>query len=134
MFDVFFVFICSLDCDVKESEFRKIMFESLKKSKIAKRLDHSDDFWKQFGVYHENTKKVMGLYEIEKIDNPNICSITINPKEYFEKFKNRKIDKKHKGVRRDTPGINFESCTEKMSSLRQIDFARNDKKLDKWQV
>ena len=120
---MFFVFICSLDCDVKESEFRKIIF--------AKRLDRSDDFWKQFGTYDENTKKVMGLYEIEKIDNPNICSITINPKEYFEKFKNRKIDKKHKGVRRDTPGINFESCTEKMSSLRQIDFARNDKKLDK---
>ena len=120
---MFFVFICSLDCDVKESEFRKIIF--------AKRLDRSDDFWKQFGTYDENTKKVMGLYEIEKIDNPNICTIAINPKEYFEKFKNRKINKKHKGVRRDTPGINFESYAEKISSSRQIDIARNDKKLDK---
>ena len=123
---MFFVFICSLDCDVKESEFRKIMF--------AKRLDRSDDFWKQFGIYDENTKKVMGLYEIKKIDNPNICTIAINPKEYFEKFKIRKVNKRHKGVRRDTPGINFESYSEKMSSLRQIDIARNDKKLDKWQV
>ena len=43
----------------------------------------------------------MGLYEIENIDNQNICTIAINPKEYFEKFKNRKINKKHKGVRRD---------------------------------
>ena len=48
-------------------------------------------------------------YEIENIDNLNICTITINPEEYFEKFKNRKINKKHKGVRRDTPGMNFES-------------------------
>ena len=71
----------------------------------------------------------MGLYEIQNIDNPNICTIAINPKEYFEKFKNRKINKKHKGVRRDTPGMNFESYAERMSSIRQIDIARKDKKL-----
>ena len=98
---------------------------------FAKRLDRSDDFWKQFGIYDENTKKVMGLCEIKKIENPNICTIAINPKEYFEKFKIRKVNKRHKGVRRDTPEINFESYSEKMSSLRQIDIARNDKKLDK---
>ena len=85
------------------------MFKIKKKSKIAKQVDRSDDFWKQFGIYDENTKKVIGLYEIENIDNLNICTITINPEEYFEKFKNRKINKKHKGVRRDTPGMNFES-------------------------
>ena len=126
---MFFVFICTLDCDVKESEFRKIMFEILQKLKIAKRLDRSDDFWKQFGISDENTKKVMGLSEINNIDNPNICTIAINPKEYFEKFKNRKINKKHKGVRRGTPRMNFESYAEKISSIRQIDIARNDKKL-----
>ena len=85
------------------------MFEILKKSKIAKQLDHSDDFWKQFGIYGENTKKVVGLYQIENIDNLNICTIAINPEEYFEKFKNQKINKKHEGVRRGTPGMNFES-------------------------
>ena len=74
-------------------------------------------------------KKVMRLYEIESIENPNIFTIAINPKEYFEKFKNSKINKKHKGVRRDTPGIHSESYAEKMSSIRQIDIARNDKKL-----
>ena len=50
----------------------------------------------------------MGLYEIKNIDNPSICNITINPKEYSEKSKSRQINKKHKGVRRDTPGMNFE--------------------------
>ena len=71
----------------------------------------------------------MGLYEIQNIDNRNICTIIINRKEYFEKFKNRKINKKHKGVRRDMPGMNFESYAQKISSIRQIDIARNNKKL-----
>ena len=33
--------------------------------------------------------------------------IAVNPKEYFEKRKNRSINKKHKGVRRDTVRMNF---------------------------
>ena len=69
-------------------------------------------------------KKVMGLYEIENTDNPNICTIAINLKQYFEKLKNWKINKKHKGVRIDTPEMNFESYAEKISSIRQIDIAR----------
>ena len=50
----------------------------------------------------------MGLYEIENIDNSNICTIAINQKKYFEKFKNRSISQKHKDVIQDTQGMNFE--------------------------
>ena len=39
------------------------------------------------------------------------------------------MNKKHKGVRRDTPGMNFKSYIEKISSIRQIDIARNNNKL-----
>ena len=60
----------------------------------------------------------MGLFEIENIDNQNICTIVVNPKVYFEKFKNRAINKKHKGVRRDTPGMNFESYAARIKNLR----------------
>ena len=63
----------------------------------------------------------MGLYEVENLDNANLCTITITPKEYFEKFKDRKINKKHKGVRPDTPGMTFESYTERISLLRQLE-------------
>ena len=35
----------------------------------------------------------MGLYKAENIDNPNICTVAINPKEYSEKFKYQKIKK-----------------------------------------
>ena len=126
---LFFNFICSLDCSVPESEARKIIFECLKKSKILIRLDLSDEFWKQFEIYNANTKKVMGLYEIENIDNQNICTIAVNPKEYFEKIKNRKINKKHKGVRKDTQGMNFESYAMRINMLRESDDKKEEKKI-----
>ena len=66
----------------------------MKKLKIAKRLDVSDDFWKQFEMYDYSTKKLVGLYEMKNIDNQNTCTIAVNRKEYFEKFRNRKINKK----------------------------------------
>ena len=124
---LFFNFICNVDCSVAESKAREIIFECMKKSKTAKRLDVSDEFWMQIEMYEKSTKKVMGLYEIENIDNQNICTIAINPKEYFEKFKNRKINKKHKGVRRDTEGMSFEAYANRITSLRQLD-CKNDKK------
>ena len=70
----------------------------------------------------------MGLYETENINNPNICIIAVNPKEYFGKFKNRSINQKHKAVRRDTPGMNFESYTERIKVLREVDSVRANKK------
>ena len=125
---LFFNFICGLDCSVPESEAKNKIFKCLKKSKILNRLDFSDEFWKQFEIYDQNTKKVMSLYEIENINNQNICTITINPKEYFEKFKDRKINKKHKGVRKDTHGMNFESYAMRINTLREFDDKKEEKK------
>ena len=126
---LFFMFICKLDCFIAESEARKIIFKCMKNSKIAERLDVSDEFWKQFEMYNIDTKKVLGLYEVENVDNQNICTIAISPKEYFEKFKNRKINKKHKGVRRDTPGICFENYANRITMLRQLDCKQKEKKI-----
>ena len=44
--------------------------------------------------------KKTGLYEIENIGNPNLVTIAINPNEYFEKYKDNSINKKHKGVKK----------------------------------
>ena len=60
----------------------------------------------------------MGLFEIEHIDNPNVCTIAVNPKEYFEKFKNKDINKKHKGVRKGTRGMMFENYANRIKRLR----------------
>ena len=56
----------------------------------------------------------MRLYETENINHPNICTIAVNPKKYFEKLKNRSINETHKGLGRDAPGMNFESCTKRI--------------------
>ena len=62
----------------------------MKKSKIAKRLHVSDEFWKQFEIYNNTTMKVMGLYEIENIDNQSICTSAINPKKNLRNLKMEK--------------------------------------------
>ena len=80
-------------------------------------------------MHNENVKKQMGLYEIENINNANICTIAVNPKKYFEKFKNRSINKSHKGIRRDIPGMNFESYAERIKVFRETDSECANKKV-----
>ena len=83
---MFFIFICKLECCIPEGDFRNVLFEVFKHSKIGPRLDVSHDFWQQFNMQNKETRKVMELYEVENLDNENLCTTAINPKEYFEKF------------------------------------------------
>ena len=64
-----------------------------------------------FFLRYEKVKKEMGLYEIEK-------------------FKNRTVNKKHKGLRRDTPEMIFESYAKRIKVLRQVDSKHANKKND----
>ena len=41
----YFNFVCKKECNIKEFESRKLIFEVLKRSKIVERLDVSDKFW-----------------------------------------------------------------------------------------
>ena len=67
----------------------------------------------------------MGLYETENISNANIRTIEVNPKDHFEKFKNRTLNKKHKGVRQDTKGMNFESYEKQIQKkLTHVNMAK----------
>ena len=90
---LFFNFICKLDCSVPESAAKKIIFECLKKSKILNRLDLSDDFWKQFEIYDHNTKKVMGLFEIENINNQTSARLPSIQKNISKNLKIKKLTK-----------------------------------------
>ena len=83
---VFFVFICDLKSCVDGRKSRVIIFEVMKKSKIFDRLDLSDDFWEQFGIQDRKLKKQVGLFEIENINKPNVITIALNSKEYYERF------------------------------------------------
>ena len=70
------------------------------------------------------SKKVVVLYEVESIDNPNVVTIAVNPKEYLEVFKNKELNKKHKVIKKSTPGINFESFSSRIMDTREYTFAQ----------
>ena len=117
---VFFLFICELGCAVNKRKSRQIIFEVMIKSKIFSRLDLSDDFWDQFGAQNEKLKKQVGLFEIENINQVNIIMIALNPKECYEKFEDHSNNKKHKGLKKSTAGMDFDSYSERLSDLNEF--------------
>ena len=112
-----FIFICNLGCVVNEVKARKIIFEVMITSKILERLDLSDDLWAQFNVQNKKLKKQVGLFETESINISNIITISINPKEYLEEFEDQSINKKHKGIKKGTPGMDFCAYFSKLSDI-----------------
>ena len=52
-------------------------------SKLKHRLDTSNDFYNKFDFRNPNLEKRVGLCAVESINNPNIITIAINPKEFF---------------------------------------------------
>ena len=65
-----FTFITKLSSSISEDEARKMIFEILLLKK-GERLDTSDEFYDQFFCRNKSTKKRVGLYEVESIDNAN---------------------------------------------------------------
>ena len=73
-------------------------------------------------------KKQVGLYEIEAIDNANLITVAVNLKEYFEKYKNKKINKKHKGIKKGTAGMSFDAHANRMSLHEHETVSKNPQK------
>ena len=117
---VFFVFICELDCAVDERKSRQTIFKVMIKSKIFNRLDLSDDFWDQLGVQNKKLKKHVGFFEIENINKANIITTALNPKEYYEKLEDHSDNKKHKGLKKSTAGMDFDSYSGRLSDLNEF--------------
>ena len=115
------IFVYKLYCSKTEDEDRNLIFEILTESKRLKRFDLFDDFWKKFDVYDPPLKTQVGLEEIESINNANVITSAVNPKDYFEKIKDKIINKKHKGMRKDAPGMTFESFAGRIMSIREYD-------------
>ena len=116
---MFFVFICDLNSNIREDKAQNIIFEVMLKSKIFDRLDLSAEFYEQFSCRNENLRKRVGLFEIENIDKPNVITIALNPKEYYERFSNHSDNKKHKGLKKSTPDMDFDSYSNRLSDLTE---------------
>ena len=93
---LFFIFICDfiLNCCIKESDSRNIIFEIMITSKVFDRLDFSAGFWEQFDVQNKKLKKQVSLFEFENIDKSNVITIALNPKEHYKRFNDRSANKK----------------------------------------
>ena len=125
------MFICELGCAVDKRKSRQISFEVMIKSKIFNRLDLSDDFWDQFDAQNKMLKKQVGLFEIENINKANIIMIALNPKEYYEKFEDHSDNKKYKGIKKSTAGMDFDSHSERLSDLNKFskEYIKKPKKI-----
>ena len=92
---MFFVFVCNLQCNLKENEVKDLIFEIILKSKLFDRIDLSADYFQKFQCKNPDLKKQIGLFEVENIDKTNIITTALNPKEYYEKFNDYSDNKKH---------------------------------------
>ena len=68
-----------------------------------------------------NLSKKLGYYEIEHIDDPCEVTIAINPKVYLEKFQSENVNKKHKGLRKGSRGMEFENYATRINSVTDIE-------------
>ena len=48
-----------------------------------------------------------------------MITVAVNLKEYFEKYKNKNINKKHKGIKKGTAGMNFDAHAKRIMSLHE---------------
>ena len=114
--------IISNVCSVfPESKVQNILFEIFSSTKIRKRFDKSDKFWEQFGVHMPENQKVLGVYEVESINDPCLVTLATNPKEYLEYFKGESVNKKHKGIKNGAVGMDYENFAERIQPLFQFD-------------
>ena len=100
-----------------ESKVRDILFEIFSNTEIRERFDKSDRFWERFGVHKPENQKVLGLYEVESINDPCLVTLATNPKEYLESFRSTLINKKHKGMKKGAVAMDYENFAERFKPL-----------------
>ena len=115
-----FLVISSVNSMFTEPQVRDIIFEVFSRTPIVDRFDKSDPFWKRFNVQDPTNQKVLELYEVESIDDPSYVTLAVNPKEYFEYFKSQNMNKKHKGIKKGAPGMNYQSFAERIKPLHSF--------------
>ena len=103
-----------------------MIFELIVASKIYKRFDTSHEFWSVSEARKPHKKKNLGYYEIERIVDPCILTLTVNPKEYLEIFESKYLNKKHKRIKTGSSGLCFKNFSKRTGSL--VNFGRFKKK------
>ena len=116
-----FVILSDPCSDFPESKIRDVIREIIVKTKILKRFSTSHPFWDKFNARKPQRQKKRGLYEVESIDNPCYATLAVNAKEYFELFKDYMTNKKHKGIKKGSKGMEFANHANRIKPLRNFD-------------
>ena len=74
-----FLFICDEKSTKKDCEYRDVIFEVITANKVLNRFDTSHTYWEKFSAQVEKTRKKLGLFEIEHIDDLCQTTIAVNP-------------------------------------------------------
>ena len=104
-----------------ENNVRDILFEIFSSAEIKQRFDKSNNFWKKFDVHIPKNQKVLGWYEVECIHEPCLVTLAVNPKEYLEYFKSENINKRHKGIKKGSVGMDYKNFAERIKPLFNFD-------------
>ena len=116
-----FTFTSDPNSETPEYKYSDIIFEIIMSLKIYKRFDSSHEFWEIFGARKEQKRKKLWYFEIEHIDNPCILTFAVNPKEYLEVFDDKNLNKKHKGIKKGSPGLGLKNFSQRIKSLVNFD-------------
>ena len=70
---------------------------------------------------------MLGLYEVEHIDDPSYVTLALNPKEYLEYFKSDSVNKKHKGIKKGSVSMDYENYAERIKPLFSFETYKKSK-------
>lgn len=116
-----FIIVSDPNSDIPEPKFRDIIFEVIVSTKIYERFGTSHPFWDNFQARKESRKKKLGYYETEHIHNLCCVTLAVNPKEYFEIFKDYNSNKKHKGIKKGSREMEYANYANRITSLVNFD-------------
>ena len=114
-----FFTVCDTMCLLKQDEIDNLILKILI-TELKDRLDLSDEFYDKFGVRTPQTKKQMGLFAFEQIGKKIKLCLASNPKEYLEVYDDGGDDAtnfKHKGIKKDSKGMNLKEYAKKLEDL-----------------
>ena len=115
------VFVNKPDSAICENKYRDLILEIILASEVYNRFDTSHKHWEKFDARKENLKKRLRYFEIEHINNPFIFTTACSPEEYYEVFKDKDVNKKHKGVKKGYSNMVFENFANRINSLMNFD-------------
>ena len=106
---------------ITNKEAQNFISEITSGSKIFGRLNLLLEYFEGFNVQDEKLRKLVGMYEIEAIDNRTMISIKVNPEEYYEHYKTKNSNNRPRGASKGTIGMTYMVFGDRILSLHEQD-------------